>query len=126
MTALLWLLRNPKIAGAILLALTLVSAGTWLYVKGRMDANHKQVVASLQEDKRRLEQSILRNERLIKEDKERAEKDAATISQYEDRVDELLRNIEKPDTQGLTGPDTDRLLDAWDVFEGKPSPRSSK
>jgi uncharacterized protein HemX len=103
-----------------------IGAAVFLYTKGRLDANHANEMRQVQAELN-LAKAVLEAQRKIAaDDKAQAEKDAATIAQYEVQVESLLDQVDHPDAECLTDADTKRLLDAFETFGSKPPPFASK
>jgi len=113
MTALFWLIANPRIAFAGLAVMALLSLGTGLYVKGRMDASHKIEVAQLRADKAALEARIELTNKLVKANAVQAAKDQEALDQLEGTANELLNKLEDAERLCLTGTDTDGVRSLW-------------
>lgn len=107
------LLGNWKLALAGIGVLALVSMGTGLYVKGRLDAAHKYEVAQLRVDKAALEARIALTNQLIKADAAQAAKDQDALEQLEGFTNELLNKLEDAERVCLTGNDTDGVRSLW-------------
>lgn len=122
LSLLLRALRNPY----VLYTLLILGAATAVYTKGRADANHKQEVATLQRERDALAHSIKVAEAVTKAAKAQAEKDAAALSAYEDKVNELIAGTENARLECLSRRDTSRLLQLWDGFGEKPPTGTSR
>ncbi len=107
------LLGNWKLALAGVGILALMSVGTGLYVKGRLDASHKIEVAQLRADKLALEERIKLTNQLVKADAVQAVKDQDALESYQGQANELLNKLEDAERVCLTGNDTDSVRSLW-------------
>jgi cell division protein FtsL len=105
-------LRNPYVLYTVLI---LAAVGV-VYTKGRIDAKNKAEVAALTKQRDALTHSIKVAEAVTKADKAQAAKDAAALSAYEDKVNELIAGTEDARTECLSSRDTGRLQQLWDGF----------
>lgn len=120
------LLQYLPLLGKYALVAAAIGAATFLYTKGRLDANHANELRQAEEQLSIAKARIAAQDKAMREDAVQAEKDAVLISSYEEQVSDLLDQVENPTRECLTDADTKRLLDAFDTFGSKPPPFSSK
>jgi len=116
------LLANWRLILAGVVAAGLLMGGTYLYVKGRMDAVRLQETASLKRQIAIYEHNQAVANRIIEEDRKQAETDQKAIEAYEVYVELLMRELEKPDDPCLSPRDTDRLRGLWGLRSETPGP----
>jgi hypothetical protein len=119
------LFANWRLILAGVVAAGLLMGGTYLYVKGRMDAVRLQETAALKRQIAIYEHNQLVANRVIEEDRKQAEADQKAIEAYEFYVELLMRELEKPDDPCLSPRDTDRLRGLWGLRSQTPSPPTS-
>jgi prefoldin subunit 5 len=113
MTILIWALKNWKLAAAGIGVLVLISIGSGLYVKGRLDASHAAEVRLLRENEARLKQSIALTNKLVEAAAAQAAKDEAELEQWQGQANELLIQLEDADRQCFSANDTNGLRSLW-------------
>lgn len=102
------------IIGALVAAV--LAGATGLYVKGRIDANHKHELALLEFELEQKTREIEIMQEALRADAERAAKDAENLEELETKIADLMEyvdDLEDADRECLDSDDTDRLHDLW-------------
>lgn len=121
-TVLLANLRSILIGIAVVAVLAAAYA---VYSKIRSDAFNEARVATIEAELKEAKKSAEAWRAASKRDREQAIEDGQLVAKYEEQVEDLLSELENADSECLAGPDTKRMLDAWDIFSsGRPAANS--